>query len=254
MKKKISRAQPYKQQVVTTLWTVIFLAAIVNLLLLLLINSNLHAQTNDLRDQQKIHALVDHLTTITISSTDSIEKYAFTLNSKYLQAYWTEIEIDKSLDKTLAQLTTYIPSGPLQETLNTIKNSYENLRVQDIRTLKLIFTAYHIPDQVIAPKIMAYRLTGEEELMSDSEKLALARSNLFSENYEGQISILTQAIATLRQQLHDQLEFKIHRTTTLLYILVALHVLFSIASIILIGSLLWLRLLNAKHYPDVPLG
>ncbi|WP_131796078.1 hypothetical protein [Legionella lansingensis] len=163
------------------------------------------------------------------------------MDSRYLQEYWRQLETEHVFDRILAQLSQYTPYTSV---LKKIKASDDKLRLQEIAVLKLIFSAYHIPEEVIHPKIAAYRLSGAQEIMTDAEKLQTARDILFSVNHEKELQNTQRTIQYLKKLLDEHLQSTIVAGRRVTHFFVATLITLSIFLVLIIASILWLRLID----------
>ena len=178
-----------------------------------------------------------------------VEKYAYTLYSKYLQIYWRHLESDNNTNTLVAKLDNY---PECKNQLDSIGNDIRTLREQEILALKLIFSAYHVPKEVISPQIVNYQFSDVEKMMSDQEKLKLAQDTLFNIKRQDLLNHVEDALEALRLQVLTTNKAKVVQLENTIFTIELFELFLALALIILIGIVLWIRLIlaQAQHAHD----
>ena len=186
----------------------------------------------------RANRLIIQKTMVINDNSALIEKYSFTLNSMYLQRY-------------LHQFQTTLEMGSILETeendkvfvnlLENIDTMNHDLRNQEIHALKLLFAAYHIPNEVILKVIDEYQLSDKEVQMSDAEKLQLSNDLLFSAERSKMIGALQKELTSLGTESDAKWTAKIETEQKRMSVLLLLLFLVNCLLFIFIGSIMWRR-------------
>lgn len=170
-----------------------------------------------------------------------IEKYAFTLYSKYLQQYWYLLETDNIFDSVITNLNKY---DEIKKQIGAIKINNRILREQEIQALKLIFSAYHIPEEIINAKVANYQLSGQQQLMTDAQKLQQAQDILFNVKRQAKINLIENTIHLSQQYIKEKMQGTIDAAEKRISLFEILLLLSTTILIFIILSILWLRLIS----------
>ena len=128
-----------------------------------------------------------------------------------------------------------------------IMNDTQTLRKEEIHALKLVFSAYHIPEEVINPKIVNYQLSEVENKITDAEKLKAATEVLFNPERQNELNKIQNSIEKLRYKTELQSRENIANIEDKMLILEI--VILSIAGLllVLVGIIFWMYLIYPVH-------
>ncbi|AHE67727.1 hypothetical protein [Legionella oakridgensis] len=170
-----------------------------------------------------------------------LEKYVFTLYSWYLQIYWQQLELDFTVDNLIYELSKF---NEFKREVEDINKADKELREEEVLALKLMFSAYHIPQEVINDKIKAYQLSEQQQMLSDADKLQQSHDILFDINRQKKLDMIQNSIETLRKKISQKYDHKIKTVKETIGWLEMLLIISSVLLILCVISIVWLRLIN----------
>ncbi|WP_133126857.1 hypothetical protein [Legionella nagasakiensis] len=223
------------------LWGVVLLLAVLNLVLTLEFISQKNKLITLITQSDEMNVKVIKLSKKVDLVPFLLEKYVFTLNSLYLQNYWQQLELDFTVDTLIRELSKF---NEFRRQVEGIKETDKNLRDEEVLALKLMFSAYHIPKEVINDKIEAYQLSEQQQMLSDAEKLQQSHDILFDINRQKKLVMIQNSIEALREKLKQKFADEIQAVQETIGWLEALLIISSILLILCVISIVWLRLIN----------
>lgn len=206
---------------------------------------NLHTTSDNLTHQLSVLSELNRQITLFSTATNSIpqlaEKYGFTLSSVYLQRYWYQLQFGHSINFLN---TDFNRDATVKQLYDEIQSQNQELRNNEFHALKLIFLAYHIPNEVINDTIKAYQLSDQEGLMSDADKLKSAEDILYNIDRSNILDNIKEKIYLLQNHIEIKTKIKINAEKEHIAIFYYLLYITDGLLFIFILSILWLRQLH----------
>jgi len=148
-------------------------------------NSAVNSERTALQRQTDSIAAVDELNAASDLLTNKARQYAVTEDKKYLDEYWNEINVTKTRDKAVATLDALGATDQELGLIEKAKANSDSLVATESRSMRLVLEATGVAEAQMPPAIASYKLSAEDQKLSQAEKLATARIIMFDDKYEG---------------------------------------------------------------------
>jgi hypothetical protein len=148
------------------------------------VHSKISAERNAIAKEAELQKLGFALSNASKHLTSEVRKFAVTLDPIHLRNYWTEVNVAKTREKVISRLRELDTPSPEFDLLNTAKNNSDDLMNTEARSMKLILEVYEVPEDQMEPALKDYQLSEEDNQLSFSDKVNLARSILYDSEYE----------------------------------------------------------------------
>ncbi|MCW3102340.1 MAG: multi-sensor hybrid histidine kinase [Bacteroidetes bacterium] len=140
--------------------------------------------------------------------TSEVRKFAVTLNPAHLRNYWTEINVTCTREKVISRLQDLkIPADELN-LLKTAKDNSDGLVNIETRAMKLILKVYEVPEDQMDSRLRIFRLTNDDNILSNNKKVNTAREILYNTKYEAEkmkiLMPITQFRKKMSKRIHDE--------------------------------------------------
>lgn len=174
----------------------------------------------------------------------SVNRYATTFETGYLQTYWQSSEQDGELHNQLQRLEKFSHLPGVGQAISDYILVYRDLFDVQVHALSLILNGFEIPAEVMPTLMRDHRLAASEMRWSSDEKIRQAQSLLYRSETVKMIDRLWLDLEQIReagqQYFSDQrivLSEKI--SERLMFMLVIM-----VAMAVMIISIVWMRLMD----------
>lgn len=147
-------------------------------------NSAVSSERSALSRQADSLDAVDQLNAASDFLTNKARQYAVTEDKKYLDEYWNEINVTKTRDKAVATLDALGATDQELGLIEKAKANSDTLVGTESRSMRLVLEATGVAEAQMPPAIASYKLSPEDQKLSQAEKLATARVIMFDDKYE----------------------------------------------------------------------
>lgn len=164
------------------------------------------------------------------SLTKSVSSFVVTHDLTYLRSYWNEVEISRSRDKVieeLSQLNLDIDEELVY--LRKAKAESDKLILTETRAMKLVSEAVGYKDWMVPLKVAEYELSAADKALANEKKLALALELVFGSEYQWSKDIIMsnsrEFVNRVNQRYTDAIEdagaftLKAYSITTVAFVL-----------------------------------
>lgn len=127
--------------------------------------------------------------------TEQARQYVITMDLKYMDAYFQEININKSRERAVENMKEY--SGANTEACERLSDALEKsnaLMNQEIHSMKFISVLNNYDEEQLPDEVKAYKLSQEESSYTPQEMKDAAYSLVFSESYTSQKTAISGEI------------------------------------------------------------
>ena len=231
---------------ITNFWLLLLLFCITAYYFLLQLNAAIKLERTVYKDQLEIIELGHQLANRSNFLTSEARAFAVTRESKHLKNYWHEVNVEKTREYTVSRLKQLSALPSEIKLLTQSKRNSDSLIFTEIRSMKLVLEAYHVPNYLQPSSIQKYELPQFEKNLSANDKLILAETIMFDEQYYLDKEKITGPITTFNSQLQERINLDILEAQQQLNTLKRqLNTnLFILA--LLICIIIWLRVLYIK--------
>jgi len=180
--------------------------------------------------------------------TNSVRLFTVVFDPEMLTSYWNELQKIRMADSYIVYLKNLHGSKDELQYILTAKKIADGIRENEIKSIKLILTAYEINPKIIPPEIEDYELSLTEKSLSPTEKIKLAQQLLKTKAYvedKERIFFLFKktrdAIVKRSQEQNQQMAKKID--FSMLYLKYTLYL-----ALILVIIIVWIRALAIRKF------
>lgn len=139
--------------------------------------------------------------------TNEAREFAVTGNMQHMYNYWKEIDVTRTRDNVIEQLKKTDPSPTEQQLLANAKKHSDDLTETERRSMRLLLEASGYTQSSITQKEVAgYKLSKQDESLSNSEKLETARNIMFDDNYQNAKNNIMSPIAKFKSVMNVRLD------------------------------------------------
>lgn len=131
--------------------------------------------------------------------------YVQNLDESFLNAYFDEVNNVRRLDNAVEDLETLHLSNEIDSALQAAVESARHLAEHEMRAMKLAALANGVDTQNLPQQLADFALSQEDLALSSQEKLALARSLVFGENYQAEHSAFEAQLDEFREISYTEL-------------------------------------------------
>jgi methyl-accepting chemotaxis protein len=148
--------------------------------------------------------------------TDEVRKYVVTTDPKYLENYWTEVEVTQTREKILEELKEWDTPQAEFDLLALAKKNSDALIHTETRGMRLVLEIKGVPEVSMPPAVAAYKLSPEDQALELVDKLAKAREIMFDSQYDADKRMITEPIAEFQSLMNARAEREVEaaRATT----------------------------------------
>jgi methyl-accepting chemotaxis protein len=170
------------------------------------IQTEQHAVTRQAQFTQLGH----NLAAVSDYLTNETRKFVVTTDRKHLHNYWNEIELTQTRERVLTSLQQLnAPQSKELESLLFAKQSSDVLVATETRAMRLVLEVLKVPKSAMPPKVAAWKLSIEDQVLSSDAKLNVAREIMFAPQYDVNKSIILSPIATFQRMINTQIARKV---------------------------------------------
>ncbi|KTD65496.1 hypothetical protein [Legionella spiritensis] len=232
-------------------WLFLLFLSIASLVFLIILANKIDAERLAQKDKAELIQLASELRRYSNFLTAQTRSFVVTSDVEYLQNYWDEVLIYKNRENILARLKT-IPgvTGKDLHLLTIAKKHSDDLIQTELRAMKLVLSAYQVPQELYLQSIKNYHLTPTDMALSPPDKLALAQEIMFNKSYS---TMKAKIMEPIDQFIRNVLAISImtskhiQKNTDLLFLIFSSLIISIIASII---AIVWLRILLISKVPE----
>ena len=177
--------------------------------------------------------------------TEQVRLYTVTLDTRYVDNYFTEVHVTRRRDTALEQLSDFQVSEEARSFLQAALEHSNTLMEQEIYAMKLIATAQGGDMTGFPQEIQTSVLTAEDLALSPEEMIAKARDLVFGTSYQeskdvifSNISYFLNSIIRETQQRQESSAHAMQRILTYQEILVSILFLQTVLTFFLIIRLI----------------
>ncbi len=173
----------------------------------------------------------------------TMEAQAFAVTGKveHLINYWKEMEIEQNRETVIKRLTEYNVADHESHFLIQSKRNSDDLVQTEIRSMRLVLSAYQIPQELYPLAVKNYHLEPADQALSPAEKIEMAQSILFDEKYAINKAKIMDPIAAFNTNIANNIQMSILErreiTNIVLFILIAI---FALSSLLVVSSI-WIK-------------
>ncbi len=196
----------YKQIMTRLIYAWIILFALILLLIFNLFVLSGYLKTYKLMVNEQVRLLEFTYQSELVSSslTNSVRYFARTFDPTALSLYLIELKKVRKIDEYIIYLKKLHGSPQeLQYFLNT-KKIAESIRENEIKSIKLILTAYKADNSITPDEIQNYYLSPQEMALTADEKLNLAHELVQKRDYLSKKEQITRLIREARTTINDR--------------------------------------------------
>lgn len=138
--------------------------------------------------------------------TNEAREFAVTGNMQHMYNYWKEIDVTRTRDIVIEQLKKSDPSPIEQQLLANAKKHSDDLTETERRSMRLLLEAKgYTQDNITQKEVAEYKLSAQDESLSNAEKLETARDIMFDDNYQTAKNNIMAPIATFKNVMNVRL-------------------------------------------------
>lgn len=236
---------------IITFWIILLLLAIISLILLTMLSNKIAAERHAHLGKAELIQMACELNTYSNYLTIQTQKFVLTANVEYLQNYWDEVLTHKHREKILDKLKA-MPGVTDKDMflLTMAKRNSDELIQTELRAMKLVLSAYDVPENLYLEPIRQYQLMPTEKKLSPEDKLALAENIMFNKEYEKmKQKIINPTNTFIRNVLRTNVKInkQIQQETDRLFFMFTILIISIVISII---AIVWLRVLLTLKNPQ----
>lgn len=179
----------------------------------ILLGSSIYYMTSSIKDERtaeqrrtEFKQLGLNLASASDYLTDEARKYAVTNEPIHMYKYWEEIKEAKTRDYVIARLSELNSPSEEMALLAEAKRNSDALVETEKRSMRLVLAAQGAPAAEMPVEVAAYRLSSEDENLSNDEKLARARDIMFDAKYDADKKSIMGPIAQFQKIMNARLE------------------------------------------------
>lgn len=116
--------------------------------------------------------------------TEQVRLYTQSMNIRYMENYFTEINETKRRDRALEDLQRYQPSEEITASLKAALQCSNDLTEREIYAMRLVSTANGYAEDTLPSEVRAVQLRLTDAALSPQEMLELARLMVFDDGYQ----------------------------------------------------------------------
>ena len=191
--------------------------------------------------QNELMSLGYELKNVSDYLTSQARAFSVSHQSRYLKNYWDEVLLKKHRDQVISDIELYSSTAKERQLLMESKRASDDLVNTELHSMKLVLLAYQVPAAILPQPIQQYHLIDKEKVLSDDEKVRLAQSLLFDDNYAKAKSHINQPIVTYNRMVSSSVQQDLLSTENKVQITSVLLVLLLSASLLLLIGSLWAR-------------
>ncbi len=223
------------------LWLFLFFSNVLCVVVLVFLFSRINEERIAAVARGDIFALGYQLGKYSDFLTMETQAFAVTGDVEHLINYWKEIEVDQNREKIIRRLKEYGVADQESHLLIESKRNSDELVQTEIRSMRLVLSAYNIPRDLYPDAVKDFHLIPSDEARSPAEKIQLAQDIVFDEEYRINKAKIMDPITLFNDNIARNIQMSIlaKRETTnwVLYLIIAV---FSFNSLIIIGTI-WLK-------------
>ena len=198
--------QHHSKNPVTWLWHIIVLLIICCLALSLYLRNTTQSIYVSQKKQMELLSLGYELKSYSDYLTTQVRSFAVTNNPTYLKNYWDEVLIHKHRDHIIKTIETFSTNPQESQRLLTSKRYSDDLIQTEMRSMKLITSAYQIPDHSLPKPMQTYHLSHKDKNLSPTQKRKMAQSLLYDKGYTISKQRIMRPIETYNHNVSIQLK------------------------------------------------
>lgn len=194
----------------------------------------------DARDRERqLIALGEQVAWSSGFLTDSVRSFVLTEDTEHLDAYWHEIEVDQTQAGALEELQAM---GVAEEDLALVEEANQNsvnLVETETRAMRLALEAMGVPANQQPAPVASYDLAAADATLDADEQLALARTVLFDDAYEGERERIMAPLDRFTERLEAQAAEEVAAAQSRRDLAQTGLIVLAIAIPLFLGGLLW---------------
>ena len=232
-KRRISKANLRRMAIATTVFILIIMS-----LSTVLINSLFDKSG---KTEQRLLELVmigDDLHNASDLLTTEVRRFAVTLDKNSLNNYWTEVNVTRTRDKSLARVQELSLSASNDALLELAKANSDHLIRTEQYAMRLVLEATSVSEPDMPAAVAAQKLEPADNQLSADEKIAKARNLLYDSNYINAKNSIINPILEYQKDIRDQLEAEILSIGNSIRLLTNLQIVMAILIVVAVSNLI----------------
>ncbi|MBI4971673.1 MAG: hypothetical protein HZC17_07545 [Candidatus Omnitrophica bacterium] len=186
---------------------------------------------NEMRENSHMMQLInlseDLSTSINFLSHEA-RSYVQNRDEKRLTNYWNIINVNKTREKIIQNMTK-LGMTPIEYTfVQKIKNISNVLNLEETRAMRLVDEAAGIPKSMMQSDVANYTLEEDDQKLTDDQKMNLGRKVLFRDWYENELDQIKKPTLQFQKLVRSRFKLKMEnyraQSTFAVFILVALSI------------------------------
>ena len=173
--------------------------------------------------------------------TAEARSFSVTADPTHLEAYWHEVDVYKHRDKAISLLKKLSDDPKEVSLLVKSKKNSDALILTEVRSMKLVLDAYHVPTSLLPSVVARYALSKQDAMKTPEQKIRLAQTIMFDKQYFMDKNKIMGPIIEFNKvlRIRAQQYYKMNRDKlSFIMIFLFINILTMLALILLI---VWLR-------------
>lgn len=172
--------------------------------------------------------------------TAEVRSFIMTGDPTHFKKYWYEVDVSKNRDKAIDTLQRLSANEKEILLLTRSKQKSDKLVQTELRSMRLIFDAYGVPNSVMPAVVRGFQLSSLDKLLSKEAKVLAAQKILFDSHYFAEKDKIHSLIDEFEKQLKQRtlLQLQKAQTKTEIYLMItmALSLLLLLVAVIALFS------------------
>ncbi len=185
---------------------------------------------------QKIHRIESHL----YQREHDLARFHLTLESHFLREYLR-----------LATSDTYQGVQSIEQEASDASHLHQQLLQHEMHMTKLLLEGHHVPNELMPKPIAEFRLSEDEHLMSDAQKIVLAQDMLLSLETEALYDDILSTLSTYKASLAEQASQSTQSTKIVSSRYYSLLLIFVGLSVVFLLMILWIRIAEIDQNEEI---
>lgn len=202
---------------------------------------NAQSALREAREQQlQMRELGQQVADSSAFLTQNVRSFAMTGDERYLDAYWTEIEVTQ---RQAAAIDALRGLGIGEDDLALVAEANENsaaLVETETLAMRLLLDASNVPESQMPGAVAAAPLASGNAALSPTEQRQLAQTILFDDAYEAEVERIMAPIGRFIEQLDATAEAQVAAAADRSRLAQAMLLGLTVALPVLLGLLVWL--------------
>ena len=235
------------------------LTAVVIIIVLLVIVFNVQRRYNILRENTRVliecQRRAPELNEASDYLTQQVRSFAVTGKIEYINNYFSEVDVNRRRHKTLEYLEPYMEGTSAITYMKAALATSNELMDIEYYSMVLESIASGIGIEALPEEVQEFKLTAEDEALSNEEKHQKAILMLFDDNYQSYKDTIKQnvdncldVIETHLEEEQDQSYESLTRLLVLLFIMIIIMLVVVLAIIFISLELVMRPLVKAADY------